>query len=104
MERAFVLSRSSDTINVEDFANLSMDSTPLRAVPTVAPGPLTGLFDRDTLPSLAEVEDRYIELVLKRTSGVKEKAARILGIDRKTLYRRLAQERADSAGLAESGA
>jgi len=42
--------------------------------------------------------------VLKRTSGVKEKAARILGIDRKTLYRRLAQERADSAGLAESGA
>jgi two-component system response regulator AtoC len=41
-----------------------------------------------TRMSLRELEDRYIEEVLRITGGNKVKAARILGIDRKTLYRR----------------
>ncbi len=38
--------------------------------------------------SLREVEDLYIDEVMRLTGGNKVRAARILGIDRKTLYRR----------------
>jgi transcriptional regulator with PAS, ATPase and Fis domain len=38
--------------------------------------------------SLAELEDLYIDQVLERTGGNKVQAARILGINRRTLYRR----------------
>ena len=38
--------------------------------------------------SLAELEDRYIDRVLEHTHGNKVQAARILGINRRTLYRR----------------
>lgn len=41
----------------------------------------------DGLP-LEEVERRYIDLVLERTDGNMAKAARVLGVDRTTLYRR----------------
>jgi DNA-binding NtrC family response regulator len=39
--------------------------------------------------TLAEVENAYIERVLARADGNKAYAARILGIDRRTLYRKL---------------
>jgi DNA-binding NtrC family response regulator len=38
--------------------------------------------------TLRELEERYIEAILRLTGGNKVQAARILGIDRKTLYRR----------------
>ena len=41
-------------------------------------------------------ERRYIDAVLEQTHGNRVQAARILGIDRKTLYRRQRQ-RADEA-------
>lgn len=41
----------------------------------------------DDLPTLDEMERRYVLQVLDRTAGNKEKAARILGINRRTLYR-----------------
>lgn len=40
------------------------------------------------LPTLAEWNQRYIEYVLNFTKGKKTAAARILGINRRTLYRR----------------
>jgi len=39
--------------------------------------------------SLEEVEKTHIQLVLKKTGGHKDKTASILGIDRRTLYRKL---------------
>ena len=42
----------------------------------------------ETQMSLRELDDLYIDEVLGLTGGNKVKAARILGIDRKTLYRR----------------
>jgi len=42
--------------------------------------------------TLRGVEDRYIARVLARTGGKKGEAARLLGIDRKTLYRRNAKD------------
>ncbi|MFP4080586.1 MAG: sigma-54-dependent transcriptional regulator [Ectothiorhodospira sp.] len=44
------------------------------------------------MPTLAEVEDRYIRWVLHRLEGNKRQAARVLGIGRRTLYRRLEGE------------
>jgi DNA-binding NtrC family response regulator len=41
------------------------------------------------LPSLAEMEKRYLAHVLKVTSGNKVRTASILGIDRSTLYRKI---------------
>lgn len=43
----------------------------------------------DRLPSLAEVEARYIRQILDRLDGNKRRAARVLGISRRTLYRKL---------------
>jgi DNA-binding NtrC family response regulator len=51
--------------------------------------------------TLRELEELYIDEILRRTGGNKVRAASILGIDRKTLYRR-AERRA--GGLAEDEA
>jgi len=45
--------------------------------------------DPEELPSLHEVERRYILRVLQAVEGGRGAAAKILGIDRKTLYRKL---------------
>lgn len=50
----------------------------------------------DELPTLAEWNARYIDYVLNYTKGKKTAAARILGINRRTLYRR-------NKGKAENG-
>lgn len=42
----------------------------------------------EQLPTLAEWNSRYIDYVLNFTKGKKTAAARILGINRRTLYRR----------------
>jgi len=39
-------------------------------------------------PTLSELEKRYIQLILNKTAHKKEKAAQILGINRRTLYRK----------------
>ena len=51
--------------------------------------PLAALFPGEKLPSLRELEHSYVRLVLERTGGNKRKAAGLLGISRRTLYRRL---------------
>lgn len=40
------------------------------------------------LPTVHELEKRYIQLILEKTANKKEKAAKILGINRRTLYRK----------------
>ncbi|MBW2267376.1 MAG: sigma-54-dependent Fis family transcriptional regulator [Deltaproteobacteria bacterium] len=44
--------------------------------------------------TLRELEERYTDMILQRTGGNKLRAAKILGIDRKTLYRRAERRRA----------
>jgi len=77
VERAAILC-SGETITVADLPSGLSVSSPsmLRA----AAG--DGL-------TLAQVEDAYIEEVLRRTRGNKSAAARLLGIHRKTLHERL---------------
>ncbi len=54
--------------------------------------------DLDKQLSLEEIEKTYIMYTLNRTEGNKTLAARILGIDRKTLYRKLEKMGIDTAG------
>ncbi|WP_291322383.1 sigma-54 dependent transcriptional regulator [Desulfonatronospira sp.] len=50
------------------------------------------MFQDKSLPPLCEVEQRYIQHVLDKVGGNKRRAASILGIGRRTLYRRLGEE------------
>jgi two-component system, NtrC family, response regulator AtoC len=52
----------------------------------------------EPLLSLAQVENRYISHVLEKVNGNKRKAASILGIGRRTLYRRLEQDELPKPG------
>jgi DNA-binding NtrC family response regulator len=54
------------------------------------------------LVTLEELERRYVDHVLKLVKGNKSKAARVLGFDRRTLYRRL--EASAAAGRREVSA
>ena len=49
--------------------------------------PLTALFPGAHLPSLAELERRYLVYVLETMNGNRSRAAEVMGIDRRTLYR-----------------
>jgi DNA-binding NtrC family response regulator len=83
VERAVILSAGSDqeAIDLAEFEEVPQVSPP---VATVA----AALSSERTL-SLAEVTREYIKKVLEKNGGAKEKTARELGIDRKTLYRKL---------------
>ncbi len=52
---------------------------------TAQRSPLTALFD--DLPTLDELERRYLKHVLEVVGGSRTKAAMVMGIDRRTLYR-----------------
>lgn len=45
--------------------------------------------DLEAWPSVEELGNQYITAVLEAAGGNKSKAARVLGFDRRTLYRRL---------------
>ncbi|MBT3343821.1 MAG: sigma-54-dependent Fis family transcriptional regulator [Gemmatimonadetes bacterium] len=74
VERAVVLQQG---------AHIGADDLPL---PTAG----TGAIARTTIsPSLAEVEHTHIERILRETKGNISQAARVLGIDRVTLYNKI---------------
>jgi transcriptional regulator with PAS, ATPase and Fis domain len=58
----------------------------------------------DDWPTLGVLERRYIDRVLARTGGNKTRAAEVLGIDRRTLNRMFARERAAAAAAAGGNA
>ena len=88
IERAVALA-AYDEITVEDLPVKVRDHK-VSAVLPVAEDPVE-------LPSMQTVEDRYIQRVLKAVGGNKTLAAKILGFDRRTLYRKLARQGASSS-------
>ncbi len=78
IERAVVLA-SGDQIEIHDLPknhqNTSVDSFLEKT--------LAG-----RMPTLEEIEKKYFKYVLEKTGGRKEKAAQILGVNRRTLYRK----------------
>jgi transcriptional regulator with GAF, ATPase, and Fis domain len=83
--------------NVRELENLIEGALALTVDPVIDPGDLllpetAGGADpgglAGDLPALEELENRYIARVLAHTKGNMSAAAKILGIDRKTLYRK----------------
>src|SRR5262249_41083868 len=87
IERALALSK--DGVILPSDLPLEIGVTP-KSAPTMYGGNL--LEDR---PTLEELQRRYIDLILRETGGNKKRAAEILGIDRRTLYRTLEREEKD---------
>lgn len=85
IERAVVLA-TSDYIQVEDLpqSGATSESTPGEKVVVNS-----SLFSIDELMPLEDMNKKYIEFVFKRNNFAKEQTAKELGIDRKTLYRKL---------------
>jgi len=55
------------------------------------PGLPTGLLEEGTVLPLRDLESRYVRHVLEHTGGNKRRAAALLGVSRRTLYRKLAR-------------
>src|ERR1044071_7779071 len=84
MERAVALCRL-DEITVDDLPSKVQEHQSSKIVITTeSPGELI---------TLDEMERRYVRQVLNAVGGNKTHAARILGIDRRSLYRRLEEPR-----------
>jgi DNA-binding NtrC family response regulator len=89
IERALAM-RTGDSIEARDLAELSTETTG---------GLLAGSIEQQV--PLRELERSYILMVLETVRGNKSRAAEILGLDRKTLYRKLeefAQDKSVGAG------
>jgi DNA-binding NtrC family response regulator len=78
IERAFALS-NADTIAVTDL--------PAAITDAAWPAPLPA--DGEALPTLGAAEARLIAAALRASGGNKNEAARVLGIDRQRLYRKI---------------
>ncbi len=94
MERAVALCRL-DEVTVDDLpAKVQEHQSSKIVITTESPGELI---------TLDEMERRYVRQVLGAVSGNKTHAARILGIDRRSLYRRLEEPRTDAQKASDSG-
>jgi two-component system response regulator AtoC len=82
IERAVALTRHE---------NITVDDLPERIRAYKVSHVLVASHDPEELVNLAEVEKRYIARVLGAVGGNKSSAAKILGIDRTTLYKKLQQ-------------
>ncbi len=80
MERAVALTR---------FNEIAVDDLPEKVQQYHGSRVVVDLDDISQLPTLEEIERRYILRVLEATGGHRTKTAELLGLDRKTLYRKL---------------
>jgi hypothetical protein len=95
MERAVALCRL-DEVTVDDLpAKIQEHQSSKIVITTESPGELI---------TLDEMERRYVRQVLNAVGGNKTHAARILGIDRRSLYRRLEEPRNDRKEAEKVGA
>jgi two-component system response regulator HydG len=82
IERLVALSRAEE-LSLEDLPAKIREYRPTEVV--------TLSEDPNDLPSMATVEERYLRKVLAAVGGNKTLAAKILKVDRRTLYRKLAE-------------
>ena len=91
IERAVTLTRF-DKVMIEDLLDRIRDHVPERMTLVE--------MDLEHMLTLQELERRYIDQVLRASNGNKAQAARTLGLDRRTLYRKM--ERMESGASDDS--
>src|ERR1041384_5459595 len=89
-----VLHARGHAIDPEDLPE-KLQTAQVRAA---ARSPLSALFE--DLPALDELERRYLLYILEVTGGNRTRAAEVLGIDRRTLYRMIERYGIDKATVA----
>jgi DNA-binding NtrC family response regulator len=82
IERAVLLNRA-DALEAADFPEKLTQPEPVRLVQDGNP----------STPTLESIEKAYIQFVIAQTQGRKSEAAKILGIDSSTLYRKIERYR-----------
>lgn len=90
IERALLLSKH-DVIGPEEFTDIQKSEVHTGVVSAATPAD----------PTLDSIEKAYIYFVLNQTEGNKSKAAKILGIDTSTLYRKMERYERDKTNKAE---
>ena len=88
MERAVTLAR---------FDELTVEDLPERVRKYQSSRVIIDTQDPSEMPTLETLERRYVHRVLKVVGGNKTQAAKILGVDRRTLYRKLDRWEAQDA-------
>ena len=81
---------------MSQYDKIIVDDLPSRVSKFTREEVVFGSEDPANLVSLAELENRYIKHVLQMVGNNRSRAARLLGLDRKTLYRKLKAEEAES--------
>lgn len=74
------------------FEEITVDDLPERVRNYSQPRVVPETQDASELVTLEQLERRYIHRVLEAVGGSRTLAARILGVDRKTLYRKLERD------------
>lgn len=95
IERAIVLS-NSDVIRLDDVVTLSHESEPIQE----EAGFRFPTSSQSKILTVDELVNKYVQHVLELNHGVKEKTAKDLQIDRKTLYRKLREMDAQASATA----
>ena len=85
IERAVVLS-DLEYVDVDDLPSVDLGLGELKSD---ARDHTNALFSINQIMSLEDIGKKYIEFIFKRNTFAKEQTAKELGIDRKTLYRKL---------------
>lgn len=92
VERAVVLSTDAE-VNLDNLLPLSSGLNPTTEKPNgKADKNVFSIRYESQLPTLDEVVNKYIEFAVEKNSGARDKTAKEIGIDRKTLYKRLKPE------------
>jgi two-component system response regulator HydG len=95
IERAVALAR---------FDHLTLEDLPEKVRAYRADHFVIAANEVDEILSIDEIEQRYMMRVLKQVNGNKARAAQLLGLDRRTLYRKLERYEANNRAAPEQTA
>lgn len=91
------LLRLDDFHSQHTFAEKTLDRSSLPVTAGVGSDLRTLFQNIYYYPTIHELVKAYTDFILERNAGARDKTAKVLGIDRKTLYRRLQSMRGQSA-------